>query len=106
MDEGGTRYARGKERRKRRREEEEEAVEKEREIRAEGWANRANGQVAYLWRPYFRYMNWFPSKVRDAARLSSSKCIERCPAVRLQRRRFATRGHLALARARGAIARA
>lgn len=37
------------------------------EIREEGWANRANGQVAYLWRPYFRYMNWFPSKVRDAA---------------------------------------
>lgn len=39
----------------------------ESEIREEGWANRANGQVAYLWRPYFRYMNWFPSKVRDAA---------------------------------------
>lgn len=37
------------------------------DIREEGWANRANGQVAYLWRPYFRYMNWFPSKVRDAA---------------------------------------
>jgi len=37
--------------------------------REEGRANRANGQVAYLWRPYFRYMNWFPSKVRDAASL-------------------------------------
>lgn len=47
----------------RRRDEEERASE----IREEGWANRANGQVAYLWRPYFRYMNWFPSKVRDAA---------------------------------------
>lgn len=46
-----------------RRDEEERASE----IREEGWANRANGQVAYLWRPYFRYMNWFPSKVRDAA---------------------------------------
>lgn len=30
-------------------------------------ANRANGQLAYLWRLYFRYMNWFPSKVRDAS---------------------------------------
>lgn len=30
-------------------------------------ANRANGQLAYLLRPYFRYMNWFPSKVRDAS---------------------------------------
>lgn len=30
-------------------------------------ANRMNGQVAYLWRPYLRYMNWFPSKVRDAS---------------------------------------
>ncbi|KAL2723471.1 hypothetical protein V1477_019322, partial [Vespula maculifrons] len=41
--------------------------ELEGEIGKRGWANRANGQVAYLWRPYFRYMNWFPSKVRDAA---------------------------------------
>lgn len=32
-------------------------------------ANRANGQLAYLWRPYLRYMNWFPSKVRDASTL-------------------------------------
>ena len=34
---------------------------------ARGWANRGNGQVAYLWQPYFGYMNWFPSKVSDVA---------------------------------------
>lgn len=45
----------------------EERCEGASEIREEGRANRANGQLAYLWRPYFRYMNWFPSKVRDAA---------------------------------------
>lgn len=44
----------------------EELRERERDSRKEGRANRANGQVAYLWQPYFRYMNWFPSKVRDA----------------------------------------
>lgn len=66
---GGERMAKEKEserqevRAERRRNEEERASE----IREEGRANRANGQVAYLWRPYFRYMNWFPSKVRDAA---------------------------------------
>lgn len=35
---------------------------------ARGWANRGNGQVAYLWEPYFGYMNWFPSKVRGTSR--------------------------------------
>lgn len=60
---------RAKERRsgeERREEKERGERERKRDSREEGWANRANGQVAYLWQPYFRYMNWFPSKVRDA----------------------------------------
>ena len=61
---------------------------------ARGWANRGNGQVAYLWQPYFGYMNWFPSKVSDvASRLFNLKMYREVSwRVRLPAR-FA-RGHL------------
>ena len=60
---------------------------------ARGWANRGNGQVAYLWQPYFGYMNWFPSKVSDvASRLFNLKMYREVSRRVRHPARFAT-GH-------------
>ena len=34
-------------------------------LAADVWPSGPSGRLAYLWRPYFRYMNCFASKVRE-----------------------------------------